>query len=229
MAEHGVGAVIQAALACVIFSRNVEVHPEMPILPSDPSFADPMDSLESCRLCHSRWSHDVSLSPQAVFSIGLYFLCKECYLRDLDLRIAEFKGLASGEVVDAADVKRKHPEALAADRRKAEVKWKQLERLAADLGKAEGRLFEHRPIRPTDLAARVCADLGLRDKSLHYEFDGISDGEPGKKEEILRQILLRRDAAVSRNNLALKNGCLGLLGLSLLAWITWIICRRVQG
>ena len=229
MAEYGVSAVIQAALACVIFSRNVEIHSEMPTLPSDPSFADPMDSLESCRLCRCRWSHDTSRSPQAIFSIGLYFLCKECYLRDINLRIEELKGLASGEVVDAADIKRKHPEALAAERRKAEGKWRQLESLSADLGKAEGRLFIHRPIRPTDLAARVCADLGLRDKSLHYEFDGISDGEPGEKEEILRQLLLRRDAAVSRNELALKNGCLGLLGLILLAWVTWIICRWLQG
>lgn len=229
MAEYGVSAVIQAALACVIFSRNVEIHSEMPTLPSGPSFADPMDSLESCRLCRCRWSLDVSRSPQAVFSIGLYFLCKECYLRDLDLRIAELKGLASGEAVDAADVKRKHPEAVAAERRKAEGKWRQLESLAADLGKAEGRLFDFWPIERTSLASRVSADLGLRDKSLHYELIGISDGEPGEKEEILRQILLRRDAAVSRNELALKNGCLGLLGLILLAWITWIICRWVQG
>lgn len=200
----------------------------MPTLPSDPSFADPMDSLVSCRLCRCRWSLDVSRSPQAVFSIGLYFLCKECYLQDLDLRIEELKGLASGKVVDAADVKRKHPEALAAERRKAEGEWQRLASLAADLDKAQGRLFDI-CIERINLASRVSADLGLRDKSLHYESIGISDGEPGKKEEILRQMLLRRDAAVGRNELVLKNGCLGLLGLTLLAWVTWIICRWVQG
>ena len=187
-----------------------------------------MDSLESCRLCRCRWNLDVSRSPQAVFSIGLYFLCKECYLRDLDLRIEELKGLASGKVVDAADVKSKHPEALAAERRNAEGEWQRLASLAADLDKAQGRLFDI-CIERINLASRVSADLGLRDKSLHYESIGISDGEPGKKEEILRQMLLRRDAAASRKELSLKNGCLGLLGLMMLAWVTWIICRWVQG
>jgi len=171
-----------------------------------------MDSLESCRLCRCRWSPDVSRPPQPVFCIGNYFLCKECYLIDLELRRQEIRSAAPSGA-SSSDVK----------------ELERLRLLVSDLGEAKGSLFISPFSIGIDLADRVCEDLGLRKRSLHFELADGSGFEPAEKGEILRQMSLRRAGAASRSELALKSGCLGMLGLLLLAWMTWIICRWLQG
>lgn len=170
--------------------------------------------LTSCQVCGTRWQRQPEQPTQAIFTMGSLFLCKNCYIDDLLLRVSEIK-----EAVAAR--KGSPPEPL--------PKGYRQETEAGKIDRLEAIVFELRKgeIEVMAAARAVADDMSLQEESIfprlywHIRNDYLNQREEAMKRVIVDFIGRRREIDAERGLRSFKLICFTIVAL----WVAYCAVR----